>query len=204
MMNRRIFLLSAAAATAAATTGTYLARPYVAKRLRPELDGIYPLGVLTDDEMRTVVALGETVAAPDSLPPPDFFRDYVNSVTQMQQGFLKEYRRADALLNATSRDQFGHGGLLPFANLPLSRRDKVLKKLLWPYPGHDRILRKVEKVTVSQDTLALRVYVIEPLIEYYYRSPYGWAVVGYTSFPGKPPRDPRAYTRLRTGGGLAS
>jgi hypothetical protein len=193
-ISRRRLLLSAAAITATAT-GAYVAKPRVAKRLHPELDTAYPLGVLSNDEMRTVVALGETLAAPESVPPSDFFREYVNSVTQSQHGYLKEYRRADAILNVTSTDQFGRGARLDFADLLLSQRDQVLKKLLWQYPGHDRIVRKVEKLAASRDALALRMYVMDPLIEHYYRSQYGWAVVGYKSFPGRP-RDPRAYTTL--------
>jgi hypothetical protein len=194
MINRRRFLLTTAAITAAAT-GAYFARPRVAKLLHPELDTAYPLGVLSDDEMRTVVALGETLAAPQSVPPTDFFRDYVNTVTRSQHGFLKEYQRVPTLLNAASTKLFGQGARLNFADLHASRRDNVLKKLLWQYPGHDWIVSKVEKLAASSDALALRVYVMEPLIEHYYRSSYGWAVVGYESFPGRPPLDPRAYTR---------
>jgi hypothetical protein len=205
MISRRRLLLSAAAITAAAATGAaFVARPYLAKRLYPELDTAYPLGVLHDEEMRAVVALGETLVAPEIEPPVDFFHDYVNSVTQSQHGFLKEYQRAAALLNATSTGLFGQDARLQFSDLPRPRRDKVLRRLLWQYPGHDRIVRKVEKFMASQDALALRIHVMKPLIEHYYRSPYGWAVVGYDSFPGRPPLDPRVYTKLPGDKGVVS
>jgi hypothetical protein len=76
-----------------------------------------------------------------------------------------------------------------------SERDAVLRKLLWQYRNGEEVRERLEKIAASRDALALRQYVMKPLIEHYYRSPDGWAVVGYDSFPGRPPLDPRAYTR---------
>jgi hypothetical protein len=195
LMSRRQFLLSAAAITAAAATGVVVfARPYLAKQLHPKLDTAYPLGILNESEMRTFLALGDVLAAPAFRPPKDFFEDYVNQITQSKRGLLKEYQSAAALLNATSASLFGRGTAMTFAVLSVSARDEVLHKLLWQYSTQDRIVRKVEKISASREALALRMHVMEPLIEYYYRSLYGWSVVGYKSFPGRPPLDPRAYT----------
>ena len=194
-MKRRKFLLATAAVSATAVA-TYMARPYIRERLLPILDTTYPLGVLQDMEMRNIVALGEVVVAPGFVPPKDFFRDYVNSVTQKQHGFLKEYQRAAALLTRASAGLFGRDATrLQFADLPLPGRDKALQGLLWRYSGSDWIMPKAEKIAASRDALALRMYVMGPLIEHYYRSSYGWGVVGYRSFPGQPPLDPRAYTK---------
>lgn len=194
MINRRTFLLAAATVSAAAAAA-YMAKPHLRQLILPKLDTAYPLGVLQDIEMRNIVALGATLAASESTPPVNFFIDYVNAVTQNQPGFLKEFQRAAVLLDATSVDLFGQSARLRFAALPLTQRDKVLRALLWRYSGSDLIVPKVEKLATSRDALALRMYVMGPLIEHYYRSPYGWVIVGYESFPGLPPLDPRAYTR---------
>jgi hypothetical protein len=195
-MSRRKFLFGTAVITTAAATGAaFVARPYLARQLYPELDTAYPLGVLNDNEMRTITALGEVLAAPTFEPAKGFFEDYVNLVTQTERGLLKEYKSAAALLNATSTRLFGQGAEATFAGLSVLSRDQVLHKLLWQYSARDRIVPKVEKITASHDALALRVHVMEPLIVYYYRSQYGWSVVGYKSYPGRPPLDPRAYTR---------
>jgi hypothetical protein len=181
-----------------------MAKPHLRKLILPKLDTTYPLGVLQDIEMRNIAALGETLVAPEYTPPVDFFHDYVNAVTQSQPGLLKEYQRAAALLNAMSSDLFGQGAQAHFADLPGPRRDKVLQTQLWQYSGGDRIVPQIEKLAASRDALALRMYVMGPLIEHYYRSPYGWAIVGYESFPGRPPLDPRAYTRPIGDKGVAS
>jgi hypothetical protein len=193
-----------AATVSAAAAAAYMMRPHLRQLILPKLDSAYPLGVLQDIEMRNIVALGETLVVPEYTPPVDFFHDFVNAQTRSQPGFLKEYQRAAALLNATSADLFGQGAQLQFADLPAPRRDKVLQTQLWQYTGSDRIVPKVEKLAASRDVLALRIYVVSPLIEHYYRSPYGWAIVGYESFPGRPPHDPRAYTRPLSDKGVAS
>jgi hypothetical protein len=193
-ISRRRFLLGAAAASAAGF-GLYAARDQIRARIWPELDTTYPVGTLADLQMRTILALANAVVAPDSVPPPEFFQDQINWVTQTQRGYLKEYERAVAFLDVTSAGLFAQGRQSYFVDLPHSHRDTVLKTLLWPYSARDRVVRKLEKLGASRDALALRIYVMAPLIEYYYRSSYGWAVVGYESFPGRPPSDPRAYTK---------
>lgn len=203
MISRRKFLVAAATVPAAAAAA-YMARPYLRQLILPKLDTAYPLGILQDIEMRDIAALGETLVAPESMPPVNFFIDYVNAVTQNQPGFLKEYQHAAALLNTASADFLGKDARLHFAALSLPQRDKVLRALLWQYSGSDLIVPKVEKIVASQHVLALRKYVMSPLIRHYYRSPYGWAIVGYESFPGRPPLDPRAYTRPIGDKGVAS
>jgi len=203
MISRRTFLVTAATVSAAAAAA-YMVKPRLRQLILPKLDSTYPLGVLQDMDMRNIVALGDTLVAPGYTPPVDFFHDFVNAETRSQPGFLKEYQRAAALLNATSADLFGQGAQLQFADLSGPRRDKVLQTQLWQYSGRNRIVPKVEKLAASRDALALRMYVVSPLIEHYYRSPYGWAIVGYESFPGRPPLDPRVYTRRLGDKGVAS
>lgn len=194
MISRRKFLVTAAAVSAAAATA-YMAKPHLRDLIFPKLDTTYPLGVLQDKEMRDIYALGKTLVSPESTPPASFFHDYVNAVTQSQHGFLKEYQRAVAYLNVLSTDLYGQGKRLHFADLSGPQRDEVLQTQLWRYPGSNRIAPRFEKITASRDALALRIYVMGPLIEHYCRSSYGWAIVGYESFPGRPPLDPMAYTR---------
>jgi len=194
MITRRVFLATAGAVSATGVA-SYLAKPQLRQLLLPKLDITYPVGILQDTEMHTIVALGEALAAPQAIPPADFFRDYVNMVTKSRPGFLREYQRAAALLNATSADLFGRDVRPQFAELSAPQRDKVLQAQLYHYPGNDRVAAKLEKLSATRDALALRMYVMAPMIEYYYRSPYGWAVVGYKSLPGRPPLDPRTYTK---------
>jgi len=195
VVTRRQFLLLTGAATSAAlvTAAAYVGRPFLSRRAYPKLDKTYPLGSLQDSEMRTVLALGEVLVPAKHAPPEQFFREYINRVTQTQPGYLREYQCTVKLLDATSRS-FSKGK--PFRDLTTRERDKVLEALLWRYDKNDlTIIRKVEKYATSRDATALRKYIVTPMIDYYYRSPYGWAVVGYTSFPGVPPADPMVYTR---------
>jgi hypothetical protein len=203
MISRRKFLI-AVATVSAASAAAYIARPYLRKGMLPELDITHPLGVLPNEDMRDIVSLGETIVAPESVPPVKFFQDYVNAVTQSQHGFLKEYVRAAGLLNRTSSSLFEQGKARNrFAELSAAQRDEVLQSLCWRYSGSDVIAPKVEKLLASRDALALRMFIMEPLIEHYYRSPYGWAVVGYKTSPGRP-RDPGAYTTPPSDKGVTS
>jgi len=193
VITRRRLLLGAAAVSVAAA-GVYVAKPRLGGLLRPTLDTTYPLGILQHEEMRSIAALGETLAAPELAPPAEFFQEYVNAATQSRPGILKEYQRAAVLLNTTGTRLFGQGTQVDFADLPQRRREQVLRALLWQYPGTDQLVRKAEVIVASREALALRMYVMQPLIEHYYRSPFGWAVVGYQSFPGRAQLDPMAYT----------
>lgn len=195
MLNRRRFLLTVAAISTTVAAGVFIGRPHLAKLVRPKLDTSFPLGSLQDDEMHTIVALCKTLLWEVSVMPAKYFQDYVNAITNSEPGFLKEYQSAAKLLDATSKRLFARGAPLRFRDLSRTERDKVVQKLLWRYDASDRIVRKIEKIEATRDALALRIYVMKPLIKYYYRSAYGWAVVGYKSFPGRPPLDPRAYTR---------
>jgi hypothetical protein len=53
------------------------------------------------------------------------------------------------------------------AELPAPGRDEVLRTLLWQYPASDQLLRRVEVIVASRDALALRMYVMDPLLAYY-------------------------------------
>ncbi len=204
MFTRRRFLLTMATVSAVAAAGAYIGRPYLAKLVRPELDATFPLGSLQENEMRTIVALGETLVFEELMPPEEFFREYVDEVAHGRPGFLKEYQSAAKLLDTTSIRLSAKGRPIQFADLARTGRDKVVRELLWRYDASDRIVRKFEKITVSRDALALREYVMSHLLEHYYRSTYGWAVVGYKYFPGRPPPDPRAYTRALDSKGATS
>jgi hypothetical protein len=200
MISRRGFLVVGAGLAAAAAGGAYLARPHIRGMLHAELDLTYPLGVLSEEEARTVAALGETLAAPQSVPPAEFFREFVDRVTRSQKGYLKEYQQGAALLDATAgRHMSGRG----FAELDMAARDRVLGAVLWQYSSRDRIVRKAERLGASRAVLGLRQYVVTPLIGYYYRSEYGWQVVGYDMYPGVA-RSLADYTIFPVAAGLQS
>jgi hypothetical protein len=202
VVSRRGFLVTAAVVSAA-VAGTYVARPHLRKLILPELDTAFPVGKLNGDEMGTILALGEVLAAPQFVPEGDFFRDHVDETTQTKPGLLKEYRRAAALLNAKSSDLLGGGAPRRFVDLVRQDRDKVLEALLSHYSGDDQIMPKLEKLTSSRNALALRVFVVGPLLAHYYRSRYGWAVVGYRRFPSVRRRQVD-YTFPLSGEGTAS
>jgi hypothetical protein len=190
---RRFLLLTGAAASAAlVAAGAHVARPYLSKRAHPQLDKTYPLGMLREDEMSTAIALGEVLVPAKFTPPADFFREYVNWVTQTQAGYLREYERAVRLLDTTAHST---AKASPFRDLTVPERNAVLQMLLWRYDIGDEVISRLEKFATSRDASALRQYVVTPMLEYYYRSPDGWAVVGYKHFPGVPAADPLAYTK---------
>jgi hypothetical protein len=195
MISRRQFLVGTAVVMSAAGTAAYIARPHLRRLIQPTLDTTYPLGLLNNKEALTIATLGLVLASPRSVPPLGFFREYVDFVTQSLPGFLREYQRSAALLDEISVHVIPQKSEGSFAHLTRNECDEVLGVLLWRYSGQDYIRPKLEKLFAGRDALALRTYVMQPMIEYYYRSLYGWAVVGYESFPGHPPPDPRAYTR---------
>jgi len=196
--SRRVFLATAVTGVVMVAAGAYVARPHLSKRAHPVLNVTSSRGVLQADEMQTVIALGETLAPSKFMLPQDFFREFVDDVTRTRPGLLKEYQGAVQLLDTHAQ---GFGDATRFHALASSARDEVLRALLWHYDAGNATARKLEGFATSRDVSALRIYVMDPMIEHYYRSPLGWAVVGYKSFPGMPPGNARAYTEpLRKGG----
>ena len=192
MINRRKFLLSATGLIASTAILSVSYRLFSPLHLR--LDTSYPLGSLSEQEMQTIIALAETLF-PSDIKTPDFFvKQYVNTQTKNKKGYLKAYRESIALLNIEAKNLFGENKI--FYGLALLDRNKVLDNLLGFYKKNnykERTRERLEKIFVSERVRVLRSFVIKPLLKAFYESPYGWAVVGYDSFPGHPGQNAKAY-----------
>lgn len=192
MINRRKFLLSATgliASTAILSAGYKLLSP-----LPLRLDTNHPLGALSEQEMQTIIALAEALFPSDIKTPDIFIKQYVNTQTNNEKGYLKAYRESAALLDTEASNLFGKDKV--FYSLTLADRNRVLDSLLGFYRKYNyskRIQKRLEMIFVSERAQALRSFVVKPLLRAFYESPYGWRVVGYDSFPGRPGRNAKTY-----------
>ena len=146
------------------------------RHLAPRLDETSPTGTLTPDERQTVVAFGEILVRGKALSPieREYLIEHLDDRTRGGPGYLELYRAAAALLDRIAGQ--------PFATLDAGRRAALMvshrlvdydirtREYLWPF---------------RRQELALRTLVVPDLIEGYYRSAAGWAVVGYATFPGR-------------------
>jgi hypothetical protein len=151
-------------------------RQVAARLLKPRLETGAPTGVLSGGEVETLVAFAEVLVdgRPLSTLERGFVAEHVTDRTQRIRGYLPLYRQTATLL-----DRLAEG---PFARLDLAERAALLtrRRLL---PGATRALDYV--LPVRRDELVVRVLAVPDLLAGYYRSPAGWAVVGYRAFPGR-------------------
>ena len=194
-MDRRKFLAIAAGVVAVGiaslstlTSGLRGFRAALSAIVNPRLDPRSPVGLLTTEEMNTLIALSD-VLVPAITPAShdDLVRDHVNSRTSATPGYLREYRNAVKLLEGRRSNRF--------AALPIGEREEIVGALLWKYGARDRKMHRLEQVFVSKARRAFRTFVAKDLIEALYGSPVGWAIVGYSHYPGVPAADPRDYCR---------
>lgn len=170
---------------------TFLWRPPSARRiivrlLRPRLDTRTPTGVLTASEMEDLVAFAGVLAAERALTAaerPDVI-EHVEERTRNRSGYLSLYRMTVAVLARLS-------GGAAFASLAPEQRVAVVARHRLGPLGADRM---AYLWPFDRDRLAVRVLAVPDLIHAYYASASGWAVVGYSVFPGRP-SDLRRYTR---------
>jgi hypothetical protein len=144
--------------------------------LTPRLDESSPTGTLTRDELQTVVAFGEILVEGRALSSTEreCLVEYLNDRTRGVPGYLELYRTAAALLDRTAGQ--------PFATLDAGRRAAVMvSRRLVDYDVRTREYL----LPFRRQELALRTLVVPDLIEGYYRSAAGWAIVGYAAFPGR-------------------
>ncbi len=156
------------------------------------LDRRSPTGTLSEGELTTVIALAEVLLPADESPgaTADWVRSHVDARTNRAPGFLAAYREAAQLLDAWSVV----GGGTAFAALAPAAREAVLLRELGP-EGPDSHGTAQLGLRSAQTVSKARVWqhVVQDLIVAFFRSPAGWAVVGYTNFPGVP-GEPLAYT----------
>jgi len=127
--------------------------------------------------MENLVALAEVLVQGRPLSP--FERgaliEAINERALTEPGHLRLYR-----LTASFLDQLGQ---TRFADLSLAERTEVvLRHGLVPDSEREESSRPL---SLSEPEDAVRRVAVPDLIACYYRSPAGWAVVGYESFPGR-------------------
>jgi hypothetical protein len=166
----------------------------VARLINPQLDKDSPLGILSEEEMKTIIALsGILIPTAEKFGiNEEFIRNHVNYKTNNVKGYLKEYRNAVRLLEEASKKVIS--GDREFYELNLSERDRVLESILWRYSSNEVIKSRLERILVSKRNMAFRDFVVRDILAAFKGSPVGWFIVGYSHYPGVPSTDPRDYT----------
>src|SRR3990172_4470859 len=116
-MNRRKFLtifigltITGIAVLFVLRNKLYDLRKLVYRLNNPRLDEDSPLGVLSEQEMKTMIALSEVLipTVGRSEVNNEFISSYVNYKANNVKGYLKEYRNAVRLLEETSKRVIGN------------------------------------------------------------------------------------------------
>jgi len=199
MINRRGILIAGGAGITAAGSGAIVGvaggwqlRQYLSNRATPFLDYNQPGGILTKPDLSTMTNLGHTVSASKSLAPDAFWHEFINQVTKYQNGYLDLYGRLAALLNDSAQNLQRS----KFTQMSRNQCDAVLRELLDTYSGSESQARRLEAFRTTRLVSSLRELVIGPMLQHYYRSSYGWRVVGYSAHPGIPQPHLLAYTEI--------
>src|SRR6266540_3644177 len=141
------------------------------------LDSSSPTARLSGDEIENLVGLAEVLVQGRTLSPSEraHLVESINERTLSTPGYLSLYRLTASLLDRLAQTRF--------ANLSLPQRAEIVLR--------HRLVPDGEPGTSSpppsspEPEVAVRALAVPELIASYYRSPAGWAVVGYESFPGR-------------------
>jgi len=148
----------------------------VARFARPRLDRSSPPGLLSAEEMATIIAFAEVLAEGRPLSPAElgYLADHVNDRTQRRPGYLSLYRTTAQALDRLTRTRFSALELgdrtAVITRHRLAESDVRIRECLLPFRRRE---------------LAIRALAVPDLLAGYYGSPAGWAVVGYAAFPGR-------------------
>jgi len=180
-MNRRQFLQAVSASILGAASLGLLWRSgllqYVGWRMFvPRLDSDSSTGSLSADELETLVSFGEVLAKGSALSVEEreYLVEHIAYRTRNKPGYLSLYQ-----LTARHLDHLAQGR---FAKLDLGERSKMMISYRLT---SSRIRAHEYLFTFHRNQLAIRRLAITDLISGFYRSPAGWALVGYTIFPGR-------------------
>ena len=149
----------------------------LARRLRPRLDSSSPTGLLSAQEIQTVVAFAEIVVGGRALAPVErgHVQEHIGERTQATPGYLALYRSTSVLLDSLAGGSFwaldraGRAGIV--SRHDLGNADVRIREYLWPFRRREQ---------------SVRALAVPDLVAGFYASPAGWALVGYTVFPGRP------------------
>lgn len=152
-----------------------------------------PVGRLSPSEHATIHGLMEVITDDCTVTAAEC-RAFVNEKTLALPGVLDAYRRAAQLLEDASQRHLGKG----FSQAAMAERNELLQRLFIAFPHHERLPRWARRAHLSPYTLSLliefgsfrslRHHVMPELLSWYYTTERGWAMVGWTDFPGKPRR----------------
>lgn len=151
-------------------------RRVAVRLLHPRLDARSPRGSLSPAEMNTVVAFAEVLVDPPQWTEVDraVVRDDVEYRTQRKPGYLALYRMAAQLLDGRAGGRFA-------AMDRAARTRLVIEHGFTPKP-----LSPLDYLTTfDRRALAVRTLTAAGLLEDYYDSAAGWAVMGYRRAPGQ-------------------
>lgn len=136
-----------------------------------------PTGTLSRGEMENLVAFAEVLVEGRTLSPAErgHLAEHIDERTRSSPRYLALYRMTASLLDRLARTRFSTLGLG-------ERAEVMVRHRLTP----DDVRTREYLVPSHRQELAVRALAVPDLIEGYYRSPAGWAVVRYAAFPGRP------------------
>lgn len=143
----------------------------------PVVEAPSPAAKLTETETENLLALAEVLVQGRALSPSER-ADLVGAINERMlssPGYLRLYRVTASFLDR----------LVPtrFADLSMPERTElVLRHRLFPDGEREASPRPP---SVAEPETAVRSLAVPDLIAAYYRSPAGWAAVGYQWFPGR-------------------
>jgi hypothetical protein len=149
-------------------------RQGVLSLLDPRIDPSSGVGALTGDELATLSAFGEIVVEGHILSEAErgalgrYLADHARDVA----GYLALYRSAAAYLDGLARG--------PFAALPEGERLRLIGERIMTGDGDG-----AWRLVFRRRAVAIERILVPDLIRGYYESAAGWAVVGYSTFPGQ-------------------
>lgn len=129
---------------------------------------------LSAAELESLVGFGEVLVAGRTLLPAerDHLVEHITGSTQGSPDALRLYRTTTSLLDRLA------GG--PFARLEIAERVALVGRHRLDVRGADADIAHLDP-----DAKAVRQRAVPDLINGYWRSPAGWAAVGYGAFPGR-------------------
>jgi hypothetical protein len=144
--------------------------------LAPRLDASSPTGVLAEGQMQTVLAFAEVLVEVRGLSPVErrHLAEHIDTRTRNTPGYFSLYRTTARLLERLGGGQFS---VLD----PGRRAEMMVRHRLVP----SEVRLREYLMPFRRQALAVRGLAAPDLIEAYYRSPAGWAVVRYAAFPGR-------------------
>src|SRR5262245_15669734 len=120
----------------------------------------------------TLLAFAEALLGPDALSAlsREVLLDHLLLRAQPDSAFRSEYRACATVLDRLAG--------VPFWTLSIEARQDLLAR-------HRLVPTAAAEAAGDENAREIRTFVVPDLIAAYYRSPMGWAAVGYAAFPGR-------------------